>query len=197
MSALDAIYHRRATRAFTAAPVGDDAIGELLRAAIHAPTAMHAEPWLFAIVQDRALLARISDRTKAMLATPSGDDHHGLARHPESRLPAIFTAPGFDIFYGAGTLVAIGTRAPGGFAVADCWLAAQNLMLAATALGLATCPIGVAALALNDPAIKEAVGIPEDVTVVAPIIVGVAAGAPTPASRRAPVIVSWRRPRAP
>lgn len=192
-SALGAIYHRRATRAFTPARIDEPTIRELLRAAVHAPTAMHLEPWAFAIVQDRKLLARISDRAKALAVAPHAEAHRELARSPETRLPAMFTDPKFDIFYDATTLIVICARSLGAFAIADCWLAAENLMLAATALGLATCPIGFALLAFGDPEIRAELGIPDDTTPVAPIIVGVAAGEPPPSSRRDPVILSWKK----
>lgn len=192
LNALDAIYRRRATRAFTSQSVDDETIRELLRAAVHAPTAMHLEPWAFAIVQDRRLLTRISDRAKALIA--SRDSGHGpLARTGDGRLPAIFSEPGFDIFYGAPTLIAICGKPMGMFVTADCWLAAENLMLAATAVGLASCPIGFAVMALADPEIKRELDIPPDVTAIAPIIVGFAASEPPRTTRRDPEILSWKR----
>jgi len=193
ISALDAIYRRRATRAFASAPVGDAAILELLRAAVQAPTAMHLEPWAFVIVQDPAVLALISERAKTIAATPDGHHHRRLARAQQTGMPAMFSDPNFNIFYDAGTLIVICARPVSVFATADCWLAAENLMLAATALGLATCPIGFAQMALGDPAIKAELGIPVDVTPVVPIIVGVAASEPPPTSRREPEIVSWKK----
>lgn len=192
LSALDAIYRRRATRAFTPARIGEETIRELLRAAVHAPTAMHLEPWAFVIIQDRALLRRISDRAKALAMAPHAEGHRELARRPDTLLPAMFSDPHFNIFYDASTLIVICAKPMGGFATADCWLAAENLMIAATTLGLATCPIGFAVLALGDPEIKAELGIPHDVTAVAPMIVGVAAGASPPTSRRDPEILSWK-----
>lgn len=47
--------------------------------------------------------------------------------------------------------------------VADCWLAAENLMLSACALGLGTCCIGSAIPALNSPEAKSELGISADV----------------------------------
>lgn len=193
LSAFDAIYNRRSTRAFTPERIGEPIVRELLRAAIHAPTAMHLEPWAFAIVQDRALMTRISDRAKTRGTTAFGTEHRELARNPEtSRLPAIFTDPRFDIFYGATTLIVICAKPIGSFATADCWLAAESLMLAATALGLATCPIGFALLGLLDPEIRTALAIPDGVTPVAPIIVGVPSSDPPPSTRRDPEILCWR-----
>jgi hypothetical protein len=65
-------------------------------------------------------------------------------------------------------------------------------MLAAYALGLGTCCIGAAIPALNEPDLKFALGIPSDVTAVAPVVVGVQAGAVAPAARPEPDIVSWK-----
>ena len=193
LGALDAIYRRRATRAFTAAPVADASILELLRAAVRAPTALALEPWAFVIVQDRAVLSLISERAKLLAVTADGRQHRGLARTQREGMPAMFTDPNFNIFYDANTLIVICARPLGAFVMADCWLAAENLMLAATALGLATCPVGFAQLALGDPAIKAELGIPVDVTPVVPIIVGVAASNPSPTSRREPEILSWKK----
>lgn len=184
LGALDAIYRRRATRAFTGEQIGDSTVRELLRAAIHAPTAMHLEPWAFVIIQDPALLARINARAKTLAAAPRSEHHRALT---------MLADPSFDIFYGAGTLIVICAKPMGPFASADCWLAAENLMLAATAMNLATCPIGFALLALSDPEIKTELGIPHDVTAVAPIVVGVATGAAPTSSRREPEILSWKK----
>jgi nitroreductase len=50
------------------------------------------------------------------------------------------------VFYDA--LIVIGARRRGPVVVADCWLAAENLMLAVCALGPGTCCIGSAVPAL-------------------------------------------------
>ena len=193
MSALDAIYRRRATRAFTPAPIDEATVRELLRAAVHAPTAIHLEPWAFAVVQDPVLLKRVSDRAKTLAAMPHVDAHRELPRTASSpRVPAMLIDPAFNIFYNAGTLIVICGKPMGPFVTADCWLAAENLMLAATALGLATCPIGFALAALGDREVKAELGIPSDVTAIAPIIVGAPASAPPATTRREPTILSWR-----
>ena len=62
----------------------------------------------------------------------------------------------------AGTLVVICRKPDGRYAEADCWLAAENFMLAACAKQLGTCCIGFAVPVLNVPDIKREVGIPQD-----------------------------------
>jgi nitroreductase len=177
MSVMDAINSRASVRAYSDAPVTGADIDSLLRAAVRAPTAMHGEPWVFVIIQDRALLRKIDDAVKAGVLAKA------LAVHmlPEN----------YDVFHGAGTLIAIGARRSGPFIEGDCWLAAENLMLAATAAGLATCCIGSAVTALNDPSVKASIGVPADVRVIVPIVVGHALAPVAQASRRDPEIAAW------
>lgn len=179
---LDVIHRRCSARSFTPELVDAETIRTLLEAATRAPTAMHAEPWAFVVVQDIARLHRYSEMTKAAWR---GRD-----------FAATLLGPGFNVFYGANTLIVICARPSGPFAVADCWLAAENLMLAGTALGLGTCCIGSAVEALDEPAVRAELGIPSDYTVVAPIIVGRTADTCEPASRKPAEVLAWITPEA-
>ena len=189
---LHTIYNRRAVRAYTVQRPSDGVIRELLDAAVQAPTAMHVEPWAFVIVQDKALLKRLSDRAKAMLLDEikTGGE---LARDAAmaARLQAMLGDPSFNIFYDAGTLIAICRKPLGPYAEADCWLAAENLMLAACAKDLGTCCIGFAIPILNASDVKHELGIPDDVAAVVPIIVGFPRGSIETVSRKAPQVLRW------
>ena len=196
LSALDVIFMRRSVRAYTAQSLDEPTIRALLDAAVQAPTAMHTEPWAFVVVQDRTTLKRISDRAKGSWIKEAAryrDLHRGVDATLASAFAERFASPDFCVFYDAGTLIAIGARALDPFVVADCWLAAQNLMLAACALGLGTCCIGSALPALNSPDTKAELRIPSDIEIVAPVIVGVPSQSAVEVSRREPTIVSWTR----
>ena len=196
---LGAIYARRAIRAYRPEQPSEAVIGELLDAAVHAPTAMHLEPWGFAIVQDRAALKRYSDRGKAMLLDSEshmavGWGSVGTGKHPATPghdHRAMLADPKFNIFYDAGTLIVICRTMSGPFADADCWLAAQNLLLAATAKGLGSCCIGFAIPVLNTHDVKRELGIPEAGAAVAPIIVGTPQHAVHAVPRKPPQILRW------
>lgn len=185
MGVLDAIHQRRAVRSYGPQPVERGAIQTLLDAAVRAPTAMHEEPWAFVIIQDPATLRRLSDFTRREMK----EAEHRL--HAPKGHPTHLSLPQ-NIFYDAGTLIVICGRAEGPFVVADCWLAAENLMLAAYALGLGTCVIGLAVPALNSLQWKAELGIPHDVTAYAPIIVGVPASDSPPSPRNAPQVLAWK-----
>ncbi len=195
LSALDAIFTRRSVRAYTRKKPDESTIRALLDAAVQAPTAMHAEPWAFVVIQDEATLRRYSDRAKGSWAQEAAKyrELHASA-HPTiaATFAERFASPDFSVFYDASTLIVICARPMGPFVVADCWLAAENLMLAACALGLGTCCIGSAIPALNSPETKSELGIPADVQVVAPIIVGVPSGPANQAARKDPLILYWK-----
>ncbi|HXX69103.1 MAG TPA: nitroreductase family protein [Polyangiaceae bacterium] len=187
MNLNEALLSRRAVRAYTSRKVVDETVRTLVRAAVLAPSAMNRQPWLFSIIQDAAQLTRYSDRAKTMLlAQMSGDPK---TSHYADRLQN----PAFNIFYDASTLIVIGVGERGTYTDADCWLAAANLMLAATDAGLGTCPIGFAIPVLNLPEVKTEIGLPSSGVAVAPILVGYPT-APPPAIPRADAkIVSWSR----
>jgi len=99
--------------------------------------------------------------------------------------------PRENLFHNAGTLVVIWAKPLGAFVAADCWRAAENVMLAACAMGLGSCVIGSAVGALNSAAWKASLDVPRDWSAVAPIIVGAASEHAPPMPRKQPEVVSW------
>ena len=188
MSAVDAIYHRRAVRDYTPQKIDQTTIHMLLDAAIHAPTAMHEEAWAFAVIQDKSVLDRLSESAKNLLREEAEGSDSLQAKHTLERV----NDPNFHVFYNVGTLLVIYGKPMGPFVVADCWLAAENLLLAATANGLGSCVIGFAVGALNTPEWKAELNIPAEMTAIAPMIVGIPAGVTPPTARKQPEILIWK-----
>ena len=189
MDLTEAIHARRATRAYQARVVEDEKIHALLRGAVQAPSTMNAQSWVFAVVQDTDTLKRWSDRAKVALLEAAPRELK-TALHADHLRDATF-----NIFYDASTLVVIGAQERGAYTEADCWLAAENLMLVATDLGLATCPIGLALPILNAADVKHELGISPAGVAVAAIIVGYGRGYAPATPRREPRISAWIRGR--
>ena len=81
--------------------------------------------------------------------------------------------PGFHIFYHAPSLIVISASQTGPWALEDCSLAAENLMLAAHASGLGTCWIGFAQAWLETAEGKTALQLGrDDVVLIAPHWIG-------------------------
>lgn len=188
VSVVDAIYHRRAVRDYLPQKIDKDLIRSLLDAAVHAPTAMHEEPWSFVIIQDKSILDRLSDTAKHLVLSEAKNSNTEQSKH----ILDLVNKPDFHVFYNAGTLIVIYSKFQGPFVLADCWLAAENLMLTACAKGLGTCVIGFAVSALNTPEWKIELGVPAEMTAIVPIIVGLPAGVTPPVSRKQPEILVWK-----
>jgi nitroreductase len=188
-SILKTIYARHSVRAYAPTPLDNDTVQTLLDAAVHAPTAMHEEPWAFVVVQDHAQLQRLSDLAKPLFVEEVRHRNAQGASHSFDH----FTQPDFNIFHGADTLIIICAKPLGPFMVADCWLAAENLMLAANAIGLGSCVIGSAVAALNIHKVKTELGIPDEYSAIAPIVVGIPSGETRATSRKEPLILSWKK----
>jgi nitroreductase len=182
MALDDAIRGRRSVREYAPAPVDEATIRALIDAAVHAPSATNAQSWTFTVVRDQALLDRLSERAKA----------HLLANLPpnlqHNRYRSQLGDPGFHIFYHAPALIVISAIAPGPWAIENCALAAENLMLAAYGRGLGACWIGFAQQYLGTEAGKGLLGLASACLPVAPIIVGHPSAFPPATQRREPEI---------
>lgn len=111
MDALENLLTRRSIRRYTAEPVTEAEVEVLLRAAMAAPSAGNQQPWHFVTIADRSVLSQLPDiqpHCRQMLLAP-------LA----ILVCADVTAEKHE-----------------GFWVQDCAAAAQNILLAAHALGL-------------------------------------------------------------
>jgi nitroreductase len=147
---------------------------------------MNEQPWTFVVIQDRFLLKRYSDKAKPLYAKNVKID----SLHADVK--KMISDPAFNIFHNAGTLIIVCAKPIGQHADWDCCFAAQNLMLTAHAMGLATCPIGFAWSLLDDPAVRQELQIPSDYVPVLPIVVGYSRKPVAPVSRRESVILCWK-----
>lgn len=183
---IDAIYKRRTVRDYKPQKIEAPMIHALLNAAVQAPTALREEPWAFAVIQDKEVLKQLSETIQGLI-------YNEARNYPKlmKRVKELTGDPKFNAFYNTGTLIVIYSRVQRPFVVADCWLAAQNLMLTACVNGLGTCVISLAAAALNTPEWKSKLHIGAEMIAIAPIIVGVPAGPVEPVSRLEPDVLSW------
>ena len=187
LSVMNAIQHRRSVRDYTSQAIEKSVIHMLLDVAVLAPTAMHEEPWSFVVIQDKKLLDRLSESAKKKVYSEAQGSTSDQAKHTLH----VVDKPDFHVFYNAGTLIVVYSKLPGSFVVADCWLAVENLLLAAYAQGLGTCVIGFAVSTLNTPEWQAELKIPAGMTAVAPVIVGVPAGETPTVPRKPAEILTW------
>jgi nitroreductase len=61
MDLFDAIQKRRSIRSYVEKPISDDVFEKIIDAARFAPTARNVQPWEFIIVTDHAVLKKLAD----------------------------------------------------------------------------------------------------------------------------------------
>lgn len=177
---FETILGRRSVRSYSEKEVTPDILKTLLEAAVWAPTALHKEPWGFVVVQNKALLETISDLAKPLFIEElkRSGTREDILKHTDGNL-----------FYDAGTLIIICGKTNGHLPVADCWMAAENMMLAACAMNLGSCVVASALPAMQLPDIKAALGIPDGFVAIAPVIIGYPKTKPASGTRKAPLIL--------
>jgi nitroreductase len=186
---MRAIYERRAVRAYNDRPISRTDLELVVDAAIHAPSAVNCQPWAFVVIQESGALARYAkEGTQLLLEEPPVVEVAESGLPDMERLRQMASGPGFELFHGAPSLVVIYATSANG--VPDCFLAAQNLMLASWTLGLGTCPIGLARPLFNRAEVKKELGVSPDWTCALPIAVGWPDRESPPTSRR-PAHIAW------
>lgn len=185
MNVSEAIFTRRSIRSFSPTAVDRSEVDVLLHAAVQAPSAMNRQRWVFAVIEDRALLKQYSDRAKQLLLTREQSDDE--ASHSQ----AMLRSEHFDIFYGASVLVVIGSESRDAFSEADCWLAAGTLLLAAHDRGIGSCCIGLAVPLLNTADVRAELRFAPSWYVSAAVALGYPSLLPAPVARNEPHVSAW------
>jgi nitroreductase len=130
---LATIYQRRAVRKYKDQPVDKVLIDQIIDAGRMAPSAMNRQLWKFYVLTDRKLINSLSPLivtvANKILSWAPGIDHSKTAD---------------IIFHNAPVVIFITAPKKNQWAVLDIGMCCQNMMLAATSLGLDTCPIGLA-----------------------------------------------------
>jgi len=160
---LPFITARRSVRGFTGEPVDRDTLEIALKAAMAAPSARNTRPWEFVVVTEK-------ERVRAVCEA-----------HPYAK---------FGVDAGA-VFLPFGKKEGYAWFDQDMGASTENLLLALANLGL-----GATWCGMGDElqeAVREAVGIPEDLHVFALIPVGVPSEAVRPRTQYEPERVHWER----
>ncbi|MDR2735417.1 MAG: nitroreductase family protein [Puniceicoccales bacterium] len=155
---MDAILNRRSIRSYTSEPITSEQITMILKAGFAAPSAMGSSPWHFIAIKDRVVLDKLEKV------------------HPYAGM--LKSAPFAVLVCGDKSLESI----PDKFEQ-NCSAAAENILIAATALGLGSVWVGVYP---DEPLMKkfrEVLNIPEKVFPFALIPIGHPTKTPSPSER--------------
>jgi len=165
---LKIIYARRSVRDYLPDEVPDDMIQEIIQAGCHAPSAVNKQPWRFVVIKDRELMKKLAEKAREMWM-----ERDKSASNPEIiKLADMVSRPGFNIFYNAPLLIMVFSHPSAFSPQIDCALAAENMMIAARALGIGSCWIGLGSPLGQVGSIMKDLDVPEECKLVACLIFG-------------------------
>ncbi|MBI4962737.1 MAG: nitroreductase family protein [Desulfomonile tiedjei] len=154
---MEAILTRRSIRSYTSEPVSDEAVDQLLKAAMSAPTAA-SQPWHFIVIRDRSILESI----------PSFHAHAVMLRSAQVGIAVC----------GDTTWGELRDRWP-----LDCAAATENMLISANAMGLGAVWVGIYPVAERIEGLRRLLGIPEHVVPLCVVSLGYAREKKGPANR--------------
>lgn len=139
MEFMEVVKKRRSIRKYKSVPVPDEYLKTVLEAARLAPSPKNRQCWQYIIVTDQGMKAKIA-----------GEENKWLSEAPIIIVACINPEesgrkPGTDTY------------------MLDIGISLEHLILAATDLGLGTCWIG----AFDEKQVKEALGVPDEIRVIA------------------------------
>lgn len=166
---LQLIFSRRSIRQYQPRPVPRELLTDLLRAAMAAPSAVDKQPWEFVVVTRPERLAEL----QAVL--------------PYAR----YNAPAAIVVCGVPERAQ--NEPTGSYWVQDCSAATENLLIAATGLGLGTVWTGVYPVTERVQAVQQVLGLPEGVIPLGVILVGYPAEEKPPRTQYREDRVHWEQ----
>ncbi len=137
---LNYIWRRRSIREFSEQPLTGEHFRELLEAAMAAPSARHCDPWEFIIVNEKEILQKLA------VILPNG--------------PFLNHCGGAIIVCGDLEKAYMNSLS---YLLQDCTAAMENILLAAPALGLGSCWLGIHPREERMQGIRELFSIPANI----------------------------------
>ncbi len=141
---IDCIMTRASVRSYTDEQVSDSLINKILRAGMAAPTAANQQPWHFVVVNEQSLKDSITEAF----------EYTKMVEHCSF---AVVVCGDMDNLFE-------GDIPDGGFWVEDCSAAAENMLLAAHALGIGGVWCGIYPLKDREERLREILHLPVNLT---------------------------------
>lgn len=175
------IASRRSTRAYTEKPVSRALLEDLIRFGVLAPSGTNTQRWAFTVVNGRADVEAFGEHiagvfravnrvassgaaqviSKFVPGDPIKEYAAGYKEKIEEAMEEWRTGEADRLFHGAPALILVSSLPGATTGPEDALLATQNILLGAHALGLGTCLIGFAQIAMKlNPLVKPKIGIP-------------------------------------
>jgi nitroreductase len=163
---INTIVNRRSVRFYKDTQIPRDEMEAIIRAGNYAPTGAGTQMWRFVIIERekfREKLAKLAfpRYKKWMENAPEGFKAIRDKIDSEVQDPVYYSAPAIVFVIGSGMTSDF-----------DCPMVCENMMIAAKSLGIGSCWVYFGQLVLDDPEVREELGMQEGEKVYGPILLG-------------------------
>ncbi|MDH5448849.1 MAG: nitroreductase family protein [Candidatus Bathyarchaeota archaeon] len=177
---IEAIHNRRSIRSYEPKPIPRDIINTIIEAGNQAPSSGREEkgskeilfqPWRFVVVEDPEFKQKL---VQTVFPIWKKSMESMKETHPEiiEKVMMFYEAmdePKDMIYHGAPVILfVIGLKSH----AIDCALACENIMIAATSLGLGSCYVGFGAMVTGDADVVQTLELKDNERIYGPIVLG-------------------------
>jgi len=177
---IEAIHSRRSVRAYELKPIPRDVINTIIEAGNQAPSRGREEkgrkefvfqPWRFVVVEDPEFKQKLVETTLPIWkkGTESMKEKHTEIYEKAMMLYEARPEPKDIVYHGAPVIlfvIGLATHA------VSCALACENIMIAATSLGLGSCYVGFGAMVKGNADVVKALELTDGERIYGPIVLG-------------------------
>lgn len=150
---LKNIESRKSVRKFTNTQVDKDIVHLILKAGFEAPSGHNSQPVHLTVVRDSNVIEQMNQSTKAIMALSDVEWIHKFGTHPK-----------YHVLHEAPTVIIVSSKDQCYSPIEDSSAAIQNMLLAATSLGVGSVWIGLIGVYLKTEEAKSLLSIPEGYT---------------------------------
>jgi nitroreductase len=177
---IDAIAKRRSVRSYDPRPVPRDVVETIIEAGNQAPSSGREDketgefifqPWRFVVVEDPEFRRKLFETAFPIWMNAMEDmkeKHLEMYEQVMTQYKSM-PEPKDMIYYRAPVILFV--ICPAGLEV-SCALACENILIAATSLGLGSCYVGFGAMVTGSPEVVEALELKEEERILGPILLG-------------------------
>ena len=175
---IEVINKRRSIRSYDPKQIPKDIINTIIEAGNQAPSrgrlvngGFKFQPWRFVVIQDPEFKKKLVQTTFPIWKNGTGSMKE---THPEiyEKAMMLYEArpePKDVVYHDAPVILFV--IGPKSFAV-SCTLACENIMIAATSFGLASCYTGFGAMVMGNTDVVQALELKDDERIYGPILLG-------------------------
>jgi nitroreductase len=178
-SVIETINKRRSIRHYEPKPIPKNVIKTIIDAGNQAPfvAAKHTkpedifQPWRFVVVEDPKFKQKLVQTTEPIRSRFIEGMRESMPEMYEQamKLYKAVGEPEDMVYYSAPVIIFV--IGPAGSDI-SCALACENIMVAATSLGLGSCYVGFGAMVTGDTDITKALDLKDDERIFGPIVLG-------------------------